>query len=68
MLYELSVGIGGACRQAALDLDGVGVEHVQIGGRPRRLHILVSALWNGAGYIVVCNNHVFGGVGFWGLT
>ena len=30
------VGIGGARHQAALDLDGVGVERVQIGDRPRR--------------------------------
>ena len=79
MLYELSdgrgrrclderVGIGSARRQAALDLDGVGVERVQIGGRSRRSHILVSALRNGTGCIVVRNNHVFGGVGFWSPT
>ena len=79
MLYELSdgrgrrcldrlVGIGGARRQAMLDFEGLGIEHVQIGGRPRRSHILVSPLRNSAGCIVVRNNHVFGSVGFWSPT
>ena len=76
MLYKVSdgrgqhcpdgrFGIGGARRQAALDLGGVGVKRVQIGGRQRRSHILVSTLRNGAGCIVVHNNHVFSGIGFW---
>ena len=61
------VGIGSARLQAVLDLDTMGVERVQIGGCPRRSHILVGALQNGAGCIVH-NDHVFSGIVFWSLT